>query len=513
VNAGRGAALQTGYRTAARLGFSHAVQLDADGQHETADVPALLDAARRHPDALVLGEPIFEDNAPLARRIGRWISRVWVWLETCSLEIRDPLCGFRCIPLSPAVRVLDEVRCGTHMDFDPEIAVRLVWAGLPVVGVPTRVRYFADGVSHFDLFRDNGRLIQTHARLFLGMLRRSPRLLAPGPRPRRGATESLGAERRSAWYAKRERGSTLGLRITIWCYRRLGRPVARLLLYPIVAYFFLTDRVGRSASRRYLERLYADPAGARALGAAPGGRQVFRHFLEFGRSILDRVGFWLGDRTDFELVIRGREELKRVPEEKRGTLVLGAHIGSFDVMRLAAESRSPLAVNVLMFTRHAARINAFLDGLSEQSSRGGSPVRVIEVTPESFQHVAEAKDCIERGEVVAILADRLPPGETSRVSRVEFLGATALLPQGPFRLAALLGCPVLLMVGLRRRERAYEIHVERFADRIELPQERRGEVLGEFCQAYADRLASYCIRAPYQWFNFYDVWSQGVANV
>ena len=178
-NAGRGAALQTGYRSAARLGFSHAVQLDADGQHETSDAPVLLDAARRHPDTLVLGEPIFDESAPVARRFGRGISRFLVRLETCSLAIRDPLCGFRCMPLVPAVRILDEVRCGTHMDFDPEIAVRLVWEGLPVVGVPTRVRYFAGGVSHFNLFRDNVRLIWLHVRLFLGMLRRLPQLLAP----------------------------------------------------------------------------------------------------------------------------------------------------------------------------------------------------------------------------------------------------------------------------------------------------------------------------------------------
>jgi glycosyltransferase involved in cell wall biosynthesis len=176
-NAGRGTALQTGYRSAARLGFSHAVQLDADGQHETSDVPALLDAARRHPDALVLGEPNFDASAPVARRFGRSISRFLVWLETCSLAIRDPLCGFRCIPLLPTVRIIDEVKCGTHMDFDLEIAVRLVWTGLPVVGVPTRVRYFADGVSHFNLFRDNVRLIWLHVRLFLGMLRRLPQLL------------------------------------------------------------------------------------------------------------------------------------------------------------------------------------------------------------------------------------------------------------------------------------------------------------------------------------------------
>jgi predicted LPLAT superfamily acyltransferase len=512
-NAGRGAALQTGYRSAARLGYSHAVQLDADGQHDAADVPAMLDAARRHPDALVLGEPIFDESAPLARRFGRSISRFWVWLETCSLAIRDPLCGFRCMPLLPTVRILDDVRCGTHMDFDLEIVVRLAWAGSPVVGVPTRVRYFADGVSHFDMFRDNVRLTWLHTRLFLGMLLRLPRLLAPRLRREPAVDQGPPAEQGKHWYEKRERGSTLGMRITIWCYRRLGRPIARLLLYPIVAYFFLTDRAGRRASRRYLERLHADPAGARTLAGPPGRRHVFRHFLEFGRSILDRAGFWLGEPADFHLVIQGLEELERVPEEKRGALVLGAHIGSFDAMRLLAESHSPIAVNVLMFTRHAARINAFLDGLSERSSRGSLPVRVIDVVPNSFQHVTEARRCVERGEVVAILADRVPPGEASRVSKVQLLGGTALLPHGPFKLAALLGCPVLLMIGLRERDKAYAIHVERFADHVELPREGRGAALDALCQAYADRLASYCVRAPYQWFNFYDFWGQVDSNV
>jgi glycosyltransferase involved in cell wall biosynthesis len=177
-NGGRGAALKTGYRLAARLGYTHAVQIDADGQHPAGAVPELLEAARRRPDALVLGSPVFDANAPRSRRYGRWISRFWVWLETCSLAIRDPLCGLRCVPLAPVLRVLERVRCGDHMQFDPEIAVRLVWEGLPVVNVATRISYPADGISHFQMFRDNVRISWLHARLFFGMFPRAPRLLA-----------------------------------------------------------------------------------------------------------------------------------------------------------------------------------------------------------------------------------------------------------------------------------------------------------------------------------------------
>jgi glycosyltransferase involved in cell wall biosynthesis len=177
-NGGRGAALRTGYQRAAELGHSHAIQLDADGQHATADLPGVIDAVRRRPEALVLGAPHFDESAPTSRRYGRLISKLWVWIETCSGEIHDPLCGLRGIPLEATIRVFDRVACGDRMDFDPEIAVRLVWAGTPVVNVPVGVRYFADGVSHFDLWRDNLRISWLHTRLFAGMLLRLPGLVA-----------------------------------------------------------------------------------------------------------------------------------------------------------------------------------------------------------------------------------------------------------------------------------------------------------------------------------------------
>jgi GT2 family glycosyltransferase len=180
-NRGRGAALATGYRAAARAGFTHALQLDADAQHDPADAKHFLAAAARMPEALVLGAPIFDADAPRARRWGRLVSRAWVWIETCSFAIADPLCGYRCMPLAATLAVLDRTRCGERMDFDPEIAVRLVWAGVPVVNVPTRVRYHAGGISHFDMFADNVRISWLHTRLVAGMLPRLPALLRRRP--------------------------------------------------------------------------------------------------------------------------------------------------------------------------------------------------------------------------------------------------------------------------------------------------------------------------------------------
>jgi glycosyltransferase involved in cell wall biosynthesis len=184
-NRGKGAALQTGYRLAGRRGFSHVIQLDADGQHAAADVPAFGAAIDRFPDALVLGEPCFDASIPRSRLYGRQLSRGIVWALTLSGVVRDPLCGFRAIPLVPTLALMDRVRMGDHMEFDPELAIRLVWEGVPVVSVPTPVVYREGGISHFDVVWDDLRLAGLYARLTAGLVPRAAGLLARRVRERR----------------------------------------------------------------------------------------------------------------------------------------------------------------------------------------------------------------------------------------------------------------------------------------------------------------------------------------
>lgn len=166
-NGGRGAALKTGYRLAAQCGFSHAIQLDADGQHAACDIPRFLEEIARHPTALVLGAPLFDATAPRSRLYGRQLSRAMVWLATLSFDVVDPLCGFRAIPLAPTVALLDEVQTGDHMEFDPELLIHLHRRGIPVRTLPTRVVYNPGGLSHFDTWRDNLRLSRVYARSLL----------------------------------------------------------------------------------------------------------------------------------------------------------------------------------------------------------------------------------------------------------------------------------------------------------------------------------------------------------
>ncbi|WP_374602367.1 glycosyltransferase family 2 protein [Arenimonas sp.] len=178
TNQGKGAAVMAGLREAGRRGFSHALQIDADGQHDARDVPRFLAMARETPDAVINGRPIYDQSVPRARLYGRYASHVWVWINTLSLAIRDSMCGFRVYPLAPTVALIDREHIGTRMDFDTEIIVRLYWQGLAVRDCPTRVTYPEHGVSHFRMLRDNVRISAMHTRLFFGMLLRLPRLLA-----------------------------------------------------------------------------------------------------------------------------------------------------------------------------------------------------------------------------------------------------------------------------------------------------------------------------------------------
>jgi glycosyltransferase involved in cell wall biosynthesis len=165
VNGGQGAAKRTGYHKAFEAGYTHSLELDADGQHDTNDIPRFLAAMHANPSAAVLGKPEFGADAPKARIYGRQLSRGLVWAACCSLTIEDPLCGFRGLPLERAVEVTRSAHTGDRMSFDPEFAVRLYRAGLPIVTIPTRVSYPLDGVSHFDMVRDNLRLAGTYVRL------------------------------------------------------------------------------------------------------------------------------------------------------------------------------------------------------------------------------------------------------------------------------------------------------------------------------------------------------------
>lgn len=178
ANRGKGGAVKEGLLLAREQGFSHAVQIDADGQHDVADLPRFLQAAQTHPDAVIIGQPIFDDSIPKLRYYARYLTHVWVYINTLSLAIGDSMCGYRVYPVENCCQLIASSQLEERMAFDVEILVRLYWQGLEMVPVATKVGYPEDGISHFLGWEDNLRISLTHARLFFGMLRRFPALLA-----------------------------------------------------------------------------------------------------------------------------------------------------------------------------------------------------------------------------------------------------------------------------------------------------------------------------------------------
>ncbi|RDU95675.1 glycosyltransferase family 2 protein [Trinickia dinghuensis] len=515
VNGGKGAAVMDGLKAAHEAGFTHALQIDADGQHDAADVPRFLDAARAAPDALVLGRPVYDDSVPKARLYGRYLTHIWVWIETLSFAIPDSMCGFRLYPLDAACALIDSVALPTRMDFDIEILVRLSWRALRFVTIATRVTYAPGGLSHFDVVRDNVRISKSHTRLVVGMLARLPLLLArkvlprkgeskpaPTPKPKgdaKGEGDSHSNERRG-WWRIAERGSRTGMRLLALSCRLFGMRATRLWLHPIVAYFVLTGRAARLESLRYFERLReASPAQTTP---TPGWRSAYRQMFAFADAGLDKLAAWTGRIDRARIAFDDPSAFEALVASGKGALVIGAHLGNLEMTRALAVRGSRAKVTAVVYTEHARRFTSVLSGAHRDFAS-----RMVEVTDFGPETAVLMQQRIDAGEMLVIVGDRVPAHEAGRVVDVPFLGRAAPFAQGPYVLAHALGCPVYLFFCLKERG-VHRVYFEPFAERIALPRRERAVHLADHARRYAARLEYYCRKAPYQWFNFFDFWAR-----
>ncbi len=292
------------------------------------------------------------------------------------------------------------------------------------------------------------------------------------------------------WQKQSERGSAWLIRLIIWITLHLGHRTGRLLLHPITFYFLLFSARARRASRHYLQRVLSHPVRL---------RDIYRHYHSFAVTILDRIFFLTGRHQHFDIRIHGEEILQHTLE-KGGCLLLGSHLGSFEVLRTLAVTRTELPIKVLMYEDNAEKINAALGPLNPAVAQTVIPIG----RPESLFQVQET---ITKGGLVGILGDRLSL-EDKKVS-CQFLGDEAIFPSGPLLLAGILHTPVILFFGLYRGGKRYDIHFELLADEITLGRgEERQQQIASWTQRYAERLEYYCRLAPDNWFNFYNFWKQ-----
>ena len=275
-----------------------------------------------------------------------------------------------------------------------------------------------------------------------------------------------------------------------WIVLRLGWRAGWLLLVPITAWFYATSAAAKAASRAYLSRALERPV-RRA--------DVFAHLFSFGAVIMDRVLLAAGRAGRFRITVVGLENLRGIIDGGRGCVLLGAHLGSFEVLRCLAR-QAPVAVRPVMYRRNAGTLTRVIEQLDPELA-----ARVIELG--SLSAVLQLRDCVQAGEIAGVLADRAPAGQ--QMVGAPFLGARAAFPAGPFLLAAGLGVPVMLCCGLRTGQRRYEIRFEPFADPLALPGGRHSAALSACVARYAAWLEAACLAHPFNWFNFYDFWEGG----
>ena len=477
-NQGKGAAVMQGFRLAFEQGFTHAVQVDADGQHRIEDIPLFLEATRENPEALILGYPLFDKSAPKARVWGRKLTNLMIALETFSFKVKDGLFGFRVYPLEKSLEAAKRFFLAPGMGFDPSIAVHLCWMGTPVVNIPSPVSYNNDGYSNFRMLRDNISMTCIHIRLSLLSI---PTLIQK---------RFLGEEKE--WYQRKERGTRLALRTLRILVKLGGRRLLTTFLYPVNCYFYLTAPEVRKTSSDYSKKI-----------KACGGKPVspFNHLLSFSRQVIDATCAWNKSFDLNKIDWQGKEEIFALVDSGQGGLVLSAHLGCLDVARAMHKCKDGLKVTPMMYLKNARMFRTFLEELDP-----GSEQEFISLETFGLAAATKVSKRLEKGEFISMLADRLS-ASSERGIEVTFLGEKCLLPEGPFAMALSLGCPVFSFFCYRNSDQGeYTAKWQRF----DIPEcktrtEKRTRMKG-LAQDFASSMEEVCLKHPDQWFNFYDFW-------
>ena len=300
------------------------------------------------------------------------------------------------------------------------------------------------------------------------------------------------ADTPGAWQQRPERSNMLMLRVMTWISLRLGRRAGRCVLYGIAAYFFAANAPARRASTDYLRRVLQTPDSARV-----GWHRVFKHFLSFASTIHDRV-YLINDRFNlFDIQTHNGHLVAQLNAAHNGVFLMGAHVGSFEVLRAVGRQQPGLRVAMVMFEENARKLNAALRAINPAAQQD-----IIALG--HSDSMLKVHELLEGGSVVGMLADRRLNTDTTRP--VPFLGQLADFPIGPFRMAAILRRPVLLMVGLYGGRNRYDIHFEELADFSAIKAGGRDAAVNAAMARYAQLLEQHCREAPYNWFNFFDFW-------
>lgn len=303
------------------------------------------------------------------------------------------------------------------------------------------------------------------------------------------AAISAGERMSRVWRSYPERGNAFMLRVIRWIAMHIGYFPARLILYPITLYFLFKAGSNRKASLKYISRLR---------GRSAHWGHVFRHIHCFSATILDRVFFLSNRFSHYDIEVHGLDIPHQLADVKQGALLLGTHLGSFEVLRAVGKLYQDVPFKILMYREQNQTITEILEAIDPSISDS-----VIDLArPDSL---LMTKEYLEKGYFVAMLGDRVIKEQQS--VDIDFLGHPSRLPTGPLQVAAILGVPVILFFGLYRSSRRYSVHFELLAEKVYMQRKQRQESLQPYAKKIMQRMEHYVKIVPYNWFNFYDYWN------
>jgi predicted LPLAT superfamily acyltransferase len=301
------------------------------------------------------------------------------------------------------------------------------------------------------------------------------------------------------WSVVTERGSSIGIEILFVIYNLFGKPAFYLILMPILLYFYLTGREQRLAVMKFQQKVSTQ----RKISSGNDDKLIpFLQYFEFGRSALDKITAWMGKISIEDIVFNNKAQMLEIVAEQKGGVILTSHLGNMEVCRALSEEVPQLKVNALVHTQNAVKFNQLLQSISPTS--GINLIEVSELGPETAMKLF---DKIEQGEYVAIVGDRTSIALHNRIIEADLLGEKAYFPEGPFILASILKSPVYFMSCIRTKK-GFAVDFIPYKDKLILKRNQRQESLQLAVQDYADWLSALALKAPYQWFNFFDIWKK-----
>jgi len=303
----------------------------------------------------------------------------------------------------------------------------------------------------------------------------------------------------SHWAKIEERGIVWGMHFLLKVYLFFGRKVLQVFLYPVVSYYWLINTNGRKASQQYLQQISSFQPTLELTGSL---KESYQHFICFANALIDKIAAWSGCLTLDDVEYNGREPVVKYMEQGQGVLILGSHLGNLEICRVIAKLRKNVTINVLVHTQHTEKFNEVLNKYADSGR-----VNLIQVTSVNAATAMLLQDKIEAGELVIIAADRTPVSGQGRVAKADFLGKMACFPQGPFILAMLLRCPVFTLFCIKQNDKQV-IYFDPFSDGHPVARKDRDVAIQDSVVKFAHRLEHYCLKDPFQWFNFYDFWQK-----